>query len=182
MKNSILFVLVLIVAGLAGFGLQRMLINQDNQNLTAELPATVDVIGQPRPEFALQDIEGKMRNISEWDGKVLLVNFWATWCPPCKKEIPDFMALQEQYGEQGFQIIGVAIDDEESVRDFADTLGMNYPVMAAELAAMEIARRYGNRIGALPFSTFVDRSGTIKHTKAGELSKAETEKIILNLL
>ena len=182
MKNKLIFVVVLIVAGAAGFGLQRMLINQDNQNLAAEIPAAIDVIGQARPEFALQDIEGKMRNISEWDGKVLLVNFWATWCPPCKKEIPDFMALQDQYGEKGFQIIGVAIDDEESVKDFADTLGMNYPIMAAELAAMEIARRYGNRIGALPFSTFVDRSGTIQHTKAGELSKAETEKIIQSLL
>ncbi len=182
MKNKLIFVVVLIVAGAAGFGLQRMVINHDNQNLVAEMPAAVDVIGKSRPEFTLQDIEGKMRNINEWDGKVILVNFWATWCPPCKKEIPDFMALQDQYGEKGFQIIGVAIDDEESVKDFADTLGMNYPIMAAELAAMDIARSYGNRIGALPFSTFVDRSGTIKHTKAGELSKVEAEKIIQSML
>lgn len=182
MKNKLIFVVVLIVAGAAGFGLQRMLINQDNQNLAAEIPAAIDVIGQARPEFALQDIEGKMRNISEWDGKVLLVNFWATWCPPCKKEIPAFMELQEKYAEQGFQIIGVAIDDEDSVRNFAEIMDMNYPIMAAELASMEIARSYGNRVNALPFTSFVNRLGKITHTFSGEISREETEKIIKALL
>ena len=176
MKKSGLFLIVL----------QRAMISYQNQNLTPEMPAMpagqVSVIGQPRPEFALTDIDGKLRNIKEWDGKVLLVNFWATWCPPCKKEIPAFMALQEDYAEQGFQVIGIAIDDEQAVRDYADTMGINYPVMAAELDSMEIARRYGNRINALPFSAFVTRDGKIALTQPGELSREDTEKIIKKLL
>jgi thiol-disulfide isomerase/thioredoxin len=113
---------------------------------------------------------------------VLLVNFWATWCPPCKKEIPAFITLQDQYGTQGFQVIGVAIDDQQAVKDYADTVGINYPVMAAELDSLDIARRYGNRINALPFSVFVGRDGKIVVTRPGEISHEYTEKIIQSLL
>ena len=183
MKKTAIFIVLVIVAGAAGFGLQRAMINQQNQNLAPEMPSgQVSVIGETRPEFALQDLDGKLRNIKEWDGKVLLVNFWATWCPPCKKEIPAFMALQEQYGKQGFQVIGVAIDNEEAVRDYVDTMGINYPVMAAELDSMDIARQYGNRINALPFSAFISRDGKIVLTRPGEMSFEMTEKIIRGLL
>jgi len=183
MKKTAIFIVLVIVAGAAGFGLQRAMINQQKQNLAPEMPSgQVSVIGENRPEFALQDLDGKLRNIKEWDGKVLLVNFWATWCPPCKREIPAFMALQEQYGKQGFQVIGVAIDNEEAVRDYVDTMGINYPVMAAELDSMDIARQYGNRINALPFSAFVGRDGKIVLTRPGEMSFEMTEKIIQGLL
>lgn len=183
MQNKILLISIMILAGIAGFSLQRYFMDQENQNLTPELPeAKVSIIGQQRPDFGLKDIEGQMRKINEWDGKVILVNFWATWCPPCKKEIPAFMQLQDEYGAQGFQVIGIAIDDEESVKDYADTLGINYPIMAAELAAMEISRWYGNRLNALPYSVFVGRDGKISHTKPGELTKQQVEKIIKPLL
>ena len=180
--KPVIFIIILIAAGAAGFGLQRAMIDHENQNLSAELPEAASVLGQPRPEFSFIDIEGKTRHVKDWDGKVLLVNFWATWCPPCKKEIPAFMELQEQYADQGFQIIGIAIDDEDAVRDFSDTMGINYPIMAAELEAMEVSRLYGNRINALPFSAFVGRDGIIRFTKPGELSKEDTEKVIKTLL
>ena len=183
MKKNAILILVMIMAGLAGFGLQRALLNEKNQNLTPEFPeATTDIVGQQRPDFGLKDIEGEMRDISEWNGKVVLVNFWATWCPPCKKEIPAFMALQDEYGSQGFQVIGIAIDEEQAVKDYADTIGINYPIMAAELAAMEISRWYGNRLNALPYSVFVARDGTISYTRPGELTKQQVEKIIKPLL
>ncbi len=183
MKSPIIFISILIIAGATGFGLQRVLTSHETQNLPIVLPPTdTSVIGKLRPPFELKDIEGKTRNMAEWDGKVLLVNFWATWCPPCKKEIPAFIELQEQYGTQGFQVIGLAIDDEESVRDYADTMGINYPIMAAELKAMEIARIYGNRVNALPFTAFVDREGKIIQTRPGEISKIYAEKIIKKLL
>ncbi|MDH5472879.1 MAG: TlpA family protein disulfide reductase [Gammaproteobacteria bacterium] len=183
MKKNAILIFVMIIAGVAGFGLQRTLINQKNQNLTPELPdAQTNIVGQQRPDFGLKDIEGQMRNINEWDGKVILVNFWATWCPPCKKEIPAFMALQDEYAEQGFQVIGIAIDDEESVKDYVDTMGINYPVMAAELAAMEVSRWYGNRLNALPYSAFINRDGKIIYTRSGELTKAQVEHIIKPLL
>ena len=184
MNKNIILILAMIVAGLAGFGLQRAMINHDNQNLIPELPEAkvASIIGQQRPDFGLKDIEGQMRKISEWDGQVLLVNFWATWCPPCKKEIPAFMELQTEYADQGFQVIGIAIDDEEAVKDYADTMGINYPVMAAELAAMEVSRWYGNRLNALPYSAFVGRDGIISFTKPGELTKQQVEQIIKPML
>ena len=78
------------------------------------------------------DLDGNLRNIKEWDGKLILLNFWATWCPPCKKEIPVFIELQTAYKDQNFQIIGIAIDDEEAVAEFAKHIGINYPTLLTE--------------------------------------------------
>jgi len=183
MKNIIQFVLVIIIAGGAGFGLQRYL-QQDDRSLAPIIPKAVNnkVIGKHRPDFQLTDTENAQRSINEWDGKVLLVNFWATWCPPCKKEMPAFIELQEQYETQGFQVIGVALDDMDSVTDFGDTLGVNYPLLIAEYAGIDLARQYGNNIGALPFSAFVGRDGKIMLTKTGELSKKQVEDIIKPML
>jgi len=182
MQKFFVPLLVLIIAATAGFYSQRYFMAGET-SLPAPMPAAKsNVIGQQRPDFSYTDIEGDVRSAKEWDGKVLLVNFWATWCPPCKKEIPAFIALQEQYADQGFQIIGIAIDDEESVKDYADSMGMNYPVMAAEVDAIQLARDYGNRVNALPFSAFVNREGKIVKIKAGGLSKEIAEKIIQPLL
>lgn len=183
MKNIIQYALIILIAGGAGFGLQRYFQQEDYQ-LAPDIPesATQNIIGTMRPAFELTDTEGKLRNVDEWNGKVLLINFWATWCPPCKKEMPAFMELQEQYADKGFQVIGIALDDLESVSDFVDTLGVNYPALIAEYAGIELSTEYGNQLGALPFSVFVDRNGKIVKTKTGELSKQQTESIILPLL
>lgn len=182
MKNKILFVLVLVVAGVTGFGMQRFFMQPDE--LPAKLPPQEfsTVIGTPRPAFALEDLDGNMRDVREFDGKVLLVNFWASWCPPCLKETPLLIEIQNKYAERGVQVLGLAVDEEQAVGDFVDSLGINYPVFAGELAAMELARRYGNRVNALPFTAFVDRNGDIVQIKAGEIEKAETEKLIESLL
>jgi len=182
MNSMIKFFLVIVIAGGAGFALQRYL-QQDSRQLAPVIPeATSSVIGKQRPTFELKDSEGELRNVDEWNGKVLLVNFWATWCPPCKKEMPGFIELQDKYAADGFQVIGIALDDPDSVRDFADTLGVNYPVMAAEYAGLELSKAYGNHIGALPYSVFVGRDGKITHTHTGELRKKQLEDIILPLL
>jgi len=73
------------------------------------------------PDFNLPDVQGNQHNISEWHGKILIINFWATWCSPCRKEIPEFMALQEQYAAYGLQFIGIAIDDQEPVEEYLAT-------------------------------------------------------------
>jgi len=163
MKNALIFIVAIIIAGSAGFALQRYL--SDNQQ--SSNPA----IGQSRPEFAAESLDGKIHNIKEWDDKVILLNFWATWCPPCKREIPDFIELQNEYGEQDFQVIGVAIDEMEPVREFAAKIGINYPIIAVQSEGVELARRYGNTVGALPYSVFIDKDGTISATIIGELSK-----------
>ncbi len=183
MKNIISFILVIVIAGGAGFALQRYM-QEDDRQLAPVIPEPVNnnVIGEKRPDFALKDTEGQLVKADDFDGKVVLVNFWATWCPPCKKEMPAFIELQEQYKSQGFEVVGIALDDEQSVRDFADTLGVNYPVMAAEYHGIELSRNYGNHIGALPFSVFVKRDGTIALTQTGELNRQQVEDIIKPLL
>lgn len=140
------------------------------------------LIGQARPAFSLPDLDGIAQNVSQWDGKVLLINFWATWCPPCLKEMPAFVELHDQYSADGFEIVGIAIDDADSVRDFVDTLGVTYPILIGDLDASEISRRYGNHLGALPYSVLVDREGKIRFIKPGELTRDVLESELKPLL
>jgi thiol-disulfide isomerase/thioredoxin len=151
---------------------------------TARTPAGASdgVIGIHRPEFSLPDLEGRKRVISEWDGKVLVINFWATWCPPCRKELPAFVQLQEKYARRGLQFIGVAIDEKDKVIDFTDTFGVNYPILVGDLEAIDISKAYGNRFGALPYTVITDRNGTIVFVQRGELLQEVAEKTILPLL
>ncbi len=172
MKNIILFATALAVAGSSGYALQKSL----NQPQVKTQPNTA--LGQQRPEFAALDLAGEMRNIKEWDGKIILLNFWATWCPPCKKEIPDFIALQKEYGDQGFQIIGIAIDDEDAVREYMKEVGMNYPSLVVQDEGVMLAKRYGNGIGALPYTVIINRDGEISDTIMGELSKIRAKELM----
>lgn len=126
-----------------------------------------------RPEFYLPDLQGEPRNIKEWDGKYIVLNFWATWCPPCLKEIPEFIAIQKEYGEFNLQFIGVAIDNEVSVNQFALEMGMNYPNLVAEMQGIELARQYGNAMGALPFSVIINPEGQIITRQVGLLERSK---------
>lgn len=135
-----------------------------------------------RPDFSLLDLQGKLRSNSEWDGKVVIVNFWATWCPPCLQEIPDFIDLQEQYAKRGLQFIGIAIDDPDKVQRFVNNQGINYPVFVGNQQPIEIATKFGNRIGALPFTVIINREGDIVFRQIGGMDKQKTKQVILSLL
>lgn len=159
------------LAGVSGYALQQYQVAQEKQNQSIQI----------RPEFAMADLNGKIRNIKEWDGNVILLNFWATWCPPCLHEIPDFIELQEQYGDQGFQVIGIAVDNEEAVRKFANEMKINYPVMAAEFEAIKLSSLYGNDMNGLPYSVFINRKGEISDKITGELSKIKAKNLLEKL-
>ncbi|MCK5524969.1 MAG: TlpA family protein disulfide reductase [Thiomargarita sp.] len=134
------------------------------------------------PNFSLEDLEGKTRIRSEWAGKVLVVNFWATWCPPCLKEIPVFIKLQEQYAERGLQFVGIAINDRyQVVQRFAKEEGINYPILGGE-NAIRLAERLGNHQGGLPFTVIVDRQNRLVSQHIGEMNKQEVEEAVLPLL
>lgn len=135
-----------------------------------------------RPDFTLNDLKNAPHQIGEWDGKVLVVNFWATWCPPCRKEIPQFIALQQEFGTRGLQFLGIAIDDPQAVGEFVQSLQLNYPILVGEQDAIDVAKTYGNLIGALPYTVVVDRKGTIVLTHQGELSGHQLEQVILRLI
>ena len=95
---------------------------------------------------SLPDMEGKSQALAQWRGKVLVVNFWATWCSPCLKEIPEFVRMQDKFGNQGLQFVGIAIDNPVKVREFAAKYRMNYPVLVGEMDAIELARGCRKRI------------------------------------
>lgn len=149
---------------------------------TSPAVTTSSILGRQRPEFMLPDLDGQMRSISEWDGKVIALNFWATWCPPCLEEIPEFVSLQAKYQAAGLQFIGVALQRPEEVRQFAAEHGMNYPVMTGELEVIKLAESYGNHIGALPYTVIIGRDGQVAHVKPGVLPTEEAESIINRLL
>ncbi|MCY4362758.1 MAG: TlpA disulfide reductase family protein [Gammaproteobacteria bacterium] len=140
------------------------------------------ILGRPRPEFTLPDLDGRQRSITEWDGKVVALNFWATWCPPCLKEVPEFVSLQEKYRSRGLQFIGIALQKPEEVREFVVEHHVNYPILAGELEVIKLAEAYGNNIGALPYTVIIDRNGQIAHVKPGILPTEEAESIITGLL
>lgn len=130
----------------------------------------------------LPDPNGKPQAIAQWRGKVLVVNFWATWCPPCLKEIPEFVRLQNQYGAKGVQFVGIAIDQSDKVASFMAQHGMNYPVLIAEKDGITLARESGNRLGGLPFTVIIDKSGRIAHVELGVLEEKKLAPILDQLL
>jgi len=135
-----------------------------------------------RPEFTLTDLKGTSRSISEWDGKVILVNFWATWCPPCVRELPAFIQLYETYQDKGFTIIGVALDNKQDVIDFVDPMGVKYPILLGDQKGIKLTQEYGNRLGVLPYTVVIDRNGRIVERHRNEMSYEEAEALIKPLL
>lgn len=121
------------------------------------------------PIFTLADLDGKQRDSSEWSGKVLVLNFWATWCPPCRKEIPAFMELQRELGDKGLQFVGIAIDAADNVKAFSSELQINYPILLGGTDAIDMSKRLGNRFQGLPFSAIFDRNGRLIYAQGGEL-------------
>jgi len=145
-------------------------------------PLPAPVAPAMRPSFQLTDTEGRLRDVAEWDGRVLLINFWATWCPPCLREIPTFIELQQAYDSADLQVVGIAIDDLGKVTDFMETLGINYPVLVGETDAIDVGTRFGNRLGALPFSAVVGRDGRVAHVHRGELTLEAARAMVAPLI
>ncbi|MFN0313744.1 MAG: TlpA disulfide reductase family protein [Burkholderiales bacterium] len=130
----------------------------------------------------LPDIHGKQTRISDWKGKVVVVNFWATWCAPCREEIPALVRTQQKLGPKGLQVVGIALDDLARVKPFSVEMGVNYPLLIAGIDGLELVRLAGNEAGALPFTVFIDRSGRIVKAELGGVNEAKLEKLLLPLL
>ena len=131
---------------------------------------------------SLPDTTGREQSLGQWKGKVLVVNFWATWCVPCREEMPEFVKAQREWGDRGLQFVGIAIDDVEKVKTFSAELGLNYPALIGGFGAIELSKTMGNRLGALPFTIMVDRSGRVVHTQLGPLKDAQLKSIVAQLL
>jgi thiol-disulfide isomerase/thioredoxin len=130
----------------------------------------------------LSDLAGQMQDMSQWRGKVLIVNFWATWCTPCREEIPILVRLQDKYRERGLQLVGVAIDQREKVEAFAREFKMNYVLLLGGLETIDVTRQIGNRVGALPFTVVIDRNGAIVDRELGKVKEVPLERLVESLL
>jgi thiol-disulfide isomerase/thioredoxin len=131
---------------------------------------------------SLPDLMGRARRIAEWQGKVLLCNFWATWCAPCREEIPMLVSLRNEYAPQGFEIVGIAIDNDAKVREFAAKYNISYPILVAEARGLDLVRNLGNTAGGLPFTVMLDRNGVILSRRLGILHRSDIEPKIRALL
>jgi thiol-disulfide isomerase/thioredoxin len=164
MKKILPFILLALVAIPAGLWVA--------QTVFSPAPAAAKAL-----DFSLPDLQGKMHKLSDWRNKVVVLNFWATWCPPCREEIPEFIKLQNLHGS-GVQVIGLAVDNLEDVKEFYKAEGMNYPVLIGEQNAFDILTAFGETTGSLPYTVVLNTDGMIVAHKLGALDLPHMEALI----
>jgi thiol-disulfide isomerase/thioredoxin len=147
------------------------LIEGENTLSTAQLFAQV-----------LPDQDGKLQALQQWQGKLLIVNFWATWCGPCRDEMPDLQEIYTRYQTQDVMVVGIAADDVAKIREFTKTLPVSYPLVSAEPDTMELSALLGNTRGVLPYTVIIDNHGKIVTSFTGRLNRALIESALLPLL
>jgi thiol-disulfide isomerase/thioredoxin len=178
-RSLILLAVIAIFSAGAGF-LTGQRANQETL-ATAQLQSA-DVVGQRLPSFSAADLDDQQRSIQDWDGQPRLINFWATWCAPCRREMPDLMALHDELDGQAM-VIGIALDFPEEVKLYVEELGIKYPILIADdLAGTRLVRDLGNANGLLPYSVFVDQQGVIREVKLGELTREEAKQRLQALM
>ncbi|MCU7938035.1 MAG: TlpA family protein disulfide reductase [gamma proteobacterium symbiont of Bathyaustriella thionipta] len=164
MKTSII-VLITVAILLFAFDYILKSVNDDEPEVISKSHSL------KRQDFSLPDLSGQQQQFSQWNNKVVLLNFWATWCPPCRREMPDFIEVYKQYKDKDFVIIGVGVDDQTRIAQFVKTLGVNYPILVGGQTAMQVSYQYCNVSGALPYSILIDKHGIIRYRAGGLISK-----------
>lgn len=141
-----------------------------------------DQRASPLDDTAYPDLSGKPRRIVEWRGKVVAVNFWATWCAPCLEEIPMFQDVRRKHASKGFEIVGIAVDNATKVAEFSRKLDISYPILVADGSGLELIRKLGNTSGGLPYTAFLDREGRPVRSKLGAFTRPELDALLVELL
>lgn len=148
------------------------------ENSALEAAAPHPIIPAQLPHFALQDLSGKSTSIGSWNGKSLVINFWATWCAPCRSEIPLLKTLAVDWAGRDFAVIGIAVDYPDKVREFVGKLKIDYPVLVGEQDALEVAAKFGMDSPAFPFTVFTDRRGEVVALFIGEMHRPQADFIL----
>lgn len=175
-RNAVVFI-ALVVAVMAMLASGKYL---DRARKHGPLKLVGDVHGVQAPDFTLTSLDGRKVRLSDFRGKAVLLNFWATWCPPCKVEMPWFADLQKQYGKDGLIVLGVAMDDTEpaTIAKFANELGVNYQVL---LGTDQVSDDYGD-VQYLPTTFYIGRDGTIVDKMTGLLDRKDIEDAVKKVL
>ena len=132
--------------------------------------------------LSLPDLQKKPQSLEQWRGKVLVLNFWATWCEPCREEVPTLVEAQAQLAANGLQIVGIALDTAAKVSTFGKEFKVQYPLLIASLDAVEITRKLGNKAAGLPYTVVLDKAGRISKTHLGGISRAQLDGAVRPLL
>ena len=132
--------------------------------------------------LSLPDTSGQQQSLSQFRGRVVIVNFWATWCEPCREEMPDFVRAQREFGGRGLQFVGIAVDQPQKVEQFAKELELNYPALIGGYGAVELSKTLGNQLSALPFTIVIDRNGAVVDTQLGPFRPGKLRSTIAKLL
>ena len=150
---------------------------ESRQERSPELSIAPDAIARL---FATQlnDSASRPQAFAQWRGKTLVINFWATWCPPCREEMPAFSRLQSKYAATGVQFVGIALDTAEQVTTFAQQYPVSYPLLIADSAGAELTRQLGNAQMALPYTLLLDAGGKVRFTRLGRVSEQELERLL----
>ncbi len=193
LKSAGLLILAVALAGCeAGSGTTAPKAEQVTQHLaeaseaprtaTTALPERTNNAWEMTP-FQLRDLQGDLHTLSDWKGKVIMMNFWASWCSPCQYEIPEFVRYQREHGPEGLQIIGIGVDEKRKLANVARSLEINYPVLVLEPSvARPLMSKWGNDTGIIPYTVVIARDGRIKYIHRGQMGGEEFDTYVRPLL
>lgn len=164
-------VILFVIIAASGYFISEKMDKKDVSISTAELFATT-----------LPDEDGVPQALNQWQGKIIVLNFWATWCPPCREEMPELSELNTEYQDKNVIVIGIALDEIDLIKEFNTENHMSYPLLAAEDTGGNLAANLGNNKSALPYTVIIKPDGTVANTYFGRISKPLLEEALLKLI
>lgn len=172
MKKITAFVVIAVLFTAIGiyFGVKRL-----------QPSAPADTAVAALMQISMKDSAGKQRKMSEWQGKVLVLNFWATWCPPCVSEMPELVALQNDFVSKNVQVVGIGIDSPSNIRKFAEKHQITYPLLLGGLEGTELSKQFGNQSGGLPFTLLIGADGSVRKSYMGRLDMEQVRADLSSL-
>lgn len=178
--------LMAVLAGFLGLGIsivgQQWSSREGSGELRGSSGRDSDDVLDRLPEFRLPDLNGEEVTSNRWAGKVLVLNFWATWCPPCLRELPLFDEMQQTHSGDALQFVGIALDNKEDVEEFLAGHPVGIPILLGDTESIEISRRLGNRLQGLPFTAIFDHEGRLVYGRTGEMTRTSLSEHLNALL
>lgn len=177
-RHALLIIAVSGLAAMAGYHFGKP------QSAVPPLPEITATPDAPARLLALTlpDLKGQPQSLMQWKGKVLVINFWAPWCAPCREEMPEFSRINIKYALNGVQFVGISIDNADKVQEFQNEIGVSYPLLISNLETLELSSDLGNRAKALPFTVILRPDGSPQNIKLGKYATTDLENAIQSAL